>query len=406
MLPLPPHLEVGPFLTLTLTLLLLLIGKWVTVHVRVLRQYSIPEPVVGGMLCAAVVGGLYFAADTQVHFELGLRDWFLLAFFAVIGLKSDIRTLLSGGKPLIILLLIATSYIVLQNGLGMGVASLFGLDPKLGLMVGSVSLTGGVGTTISWAPIFINEHGLSNAMEVGIAANMIGLIAACLMGGPLASWLIRRYGIQTSGDRQLDVGAVHDTLLPVRLDYESILQALFVLNLTLILGFGFEALLKQTSLQLPSFVSSLFAGIVVRNVSQAFRLTHWMTHARSQNALALISDLCLGLFLTMALMGLQLWALQDVFLFVTVALLIQIAVAALFTIFVVFRSMGKDYEAAVVVSGFGGIVLGSTATAVANMTAVAQQYGAAHRAFVIVPLVCGFFIDLANALIVSFFLSW
>ncbi|MDF3607486.1 sodium/glutamate symporter [Paracoccus sp. DMF-8] len=397
--------SVHPFLSFNLAVVLLILGKILTLNLGVLRRYSIPEPVAGGFLCIAVTGLLWAVCDLRVSFDVGVRDFLLLVFFAGIGLKSDIRTLLAGGRPLVILLILAAVFILLQNFVGMGLAGLFGIEPRAGLMVGSVSLTGGVGTTLAWAPIFAERLGIANAMELGVAANTVGLIAACVIGGPVAAFLIRRNALKTPGGGELDVGASHEGRA-VRIDYFCILWAILVLNITVMLGLGLHHAITAAGVTLPAFVSCLVTGIVLRNLlplapGRAVRRV-W---PGVDDALALVSDLSLGLFLIMALMGLQIWELNGVFLFIAAALVVQVLLAVLFTLVVVFNAMGRDYEAAVISAGFGGIALGSTATAIANMTAVAQQQGAAHRAFVIVPLVCGFFIDIVNALIISAFVG-
>ncbi len=398
-------IQVDAFLSFNLAIVLLICGKILTMNFAVLRKYSIPEPVAGGFLCAAFVGVIYFAFGSKIQFELGVRDFLLLIFFGGIGLSSDVRTLKSGGKPLIVLIGLAALFIAIQNFAGMGTAFLFGLDPKAGLMAGSISLTGGVGTTLAWAPIFVEKYGISNALEIGIAANTVGLIAACVIGGPIATFLIQRNSIPYSADSALDIGASH-TKTQVRMDYFCLLWAILALNLTVMLGTGLHRSIEAAGMTLPSFVSCLLAGILIRNLTPLAvgnKLNRiWPGIG---DGLALISDLSLGLFLIMALMSLRLWELQGVFLFIVTVLVVQVLLTLVYIVFVVFPAMGRDYEAAVISAGFGGITLGSTATAIANMTAVAQQYGAAHRAFVIVPLVCGFFIDLVNVLAISIFLS-
>lgn len=381
--------------------MLLFVGKSLTRRYAVLRRYSIPEPVIGGFLCALSTALLFFALDIQVNFDPGVRDILLLYFFAGIGLKSDIRNLVKGGRPLLILLLLASLFILLQNLFGMGVASGFGLDPRAGLMLGSVSLTGGVGTILAWAPIFSEQLGIANAMELGIASNTLGLIAACSIGGPIANYLIRRHQLTPSHDPLLEVGTLSEETARL-LDYYDVLWTRMWLNLALMLGHSLNLLLVNSGITLPGFVSCLLAGILIRNLMHAAvgaqRLKQW---SGSSQSLALISDISLGMFLTMALMELQLWQLAGVLTFVLSALALQVLLAILYTMLVVFRCMGRDYEASVIAAGFGGIVLGSTATAIVNMTAIIQKYGAAHRAFIIVPLVCGFFIDLANALLIG-----
>ncbi|MGI9320854.1 MAG: sodium/glutamate symporter [Thiogranum sp.] len=392
---------VDSFLSFTLAIILLFIGKGLTRKSEILRRYSIPEPVIGGFLCAAAVGIAYFFFDLKISFSLEVRDLLLLYFFAAIGLHADLRMLISGGKPLAILLVLASLFILLQNLTGMGIASAFGMDPKAGLMVGSISLTGGVGTALAWVPTFVDTLGISNALELGVAANTVGLIAACVVGGPIARFLITRHNIKVSGDTELDVGIKRSEERTTSVDSYAILWGWLWLNVTLVLGYFINEALVAGGLKLPLFVSCLMGGIIIGNARNLF-LGRDEAYPGAKLGIALISDLCLGMFLTMALMGLQLWELQGILLFIAVAMLFQILLSVLFTLLIVFRAMGKDYEASVISAGFGGITLGSTATAIVNMTAVAKQYGAAPRAFIIVPLVCGFFIDVVNALIINF----
>jgi len=396
--------EFGGFVSFTLAIILLFLGKVLISKVEFLRRYSIPEPVIGGFLCAAAVGVAYFFFDLKVSFTLEVRDWLLLYFFAAIGLRADLRTLISGGKPLAILLALASAFIFLQNLAGMGIATSFGMDPKAGLMVGSISLTGGVGTALAWAPVFVESLGISNALELGVAANTVGLISACVIGGPIARYLILRNRITPSSEEQLDIGVEHEKQHTTMVDSYGILWAWLWLNVAMIFGYYLDQALAAGGLKLPLFVSCLIGGILIGNVRNLL-LKKDEAYPGAKLGIALISDISLGMFLTMALMGLQLWELQGLMLFITVVMVFQILLSILFTVFVVFRLMGKDYEASVISAGFGGITLGSTATAIVNMTAVAKQYGAAHRAFIIVPLVCGFFIDLVNALIINFFVG-
>lgn len=396
--------EFGGFVSFTLAIILLFIGKTLVGKVEILRRYSIPEPVIGGFLCAAAVAVAYFFFDLKVSFKLEVRDWLLLYFFAAIGLRADIRTLISGGKPLAILLVLATAFIFLQNLTGIGIASAFGMDPKAGIMVGSISLTGGVGTAMAWAPTFVESLGIGNALELGVATNTVGLIAACVIGGPIARYLITRHKIAPSGDEQLDIGVEHEGRFTTMVDSYGVLWAWLWLNVAMIFGYYLNEALEAAGLNLPLFVSCLIGGIVLGNARNLI-LKRDEVYPGAKLGIALISDISLGMFLTMALMGLQLWELQGLLLFIAVVMFFQILLSILFTILVVFRLMGRDYEATVISAGFGGITLGSTATAIVNMTAVAKQYGAAHRAFIVVPLVCGFFIDLVNALVINFFIA-
>ncbi len=395
--------EFGGFVSFTLAIILLFLGKTLIGRIEILRRYSIPEPVIGGFLCTAAVAVAYFLFDFKITFDLEIRDWLLLYFFAAIGLRADIRTLISGGMPLLILLALATVFILLQNVAGIAIASGFGMEPKAGLMVGSISLTGGVGTALAWSPIFVEQLGISNALEIGVAANTVGLISACVIGGPIALYLIKKHRITPSGDEQLDIGVEHEKPHTM-VDSYGILWAWLWLNIAMIMGYYFDQALEALGFQLPLFVSCLIMGIIIGNIRNLI-LKKDEGYPGAKLGIALISDVSLGMFLTMALMGLQLWELEGMVLFIMVAMFFQILLSVVFTILLVFRFMGRDYEATVISAGFGGITLGSTATAIVNMTAVAKQYGAAHRAFIIVPLVCGFFIDLVNALIINFFVG-
>ncbi|WP_394392128.1 sodium/glutamate symporter [Shewanella woodyi] len=405
----PQLLEIKDFVSFTLAIIALFIGKAIISRYELLRKYSIPEPVVGGFACASIVGILYYGFDLQIEFNLEVRDILLLYFFAGIGLKADFATLIKGGKPLLILITLSTLFIFMQNFMGVSVASLFGLDPKAGLMSGSISLIGGVGTAMAWTPTFVEELGIANANELGIASNTLGLISACVIGGPIAAYLMKRHHIKANQDDSLDIGASHATTSSqhIRVDYFGVLRAWLWLNVTLIIGYFIDIALQELGLKLPMFVACLLAGIIIGNSGRALlNRSKDKGEAYLKDAsqgLSLIQDICLGMFLTMALMSLKIWELEGSLFYISVVMSLQVLLSIIFTVFIVFRMMGKDYEAAVICSGFGGVTLGSTATAIVNMTAVTQQYGAAHRAFIIVPLVCGFFIDIINAMIINLF---
>ncbi|ACA85741.1 sodium/glutamate symporter [Shewanella woodyi] len=404
----PQLLEIKDFVSFTLAIIALFIGKAIISRYELLRKYSIPEPVVGGFACASIVGILYYGFDLQIEFNLDVRDILLLYFFAGIGLKADFATLIKGGKPLLILITLSTLFIFMQNFMGVSVASLFGLDPKAGLMSGSISLIGGVGTAMAWTPTFVEELGIANANELGIASNTLGLISACVIGGPIAAYLMKRHHIKANQDDSLDIGASHKTSSQhIRVDYFGVLRAWLWLNVTLIIGYFIDIALQELGLKLPMFVACLLAGIIIGNSGRALlNRSKDKGEAYLKDAsqgLSLIQDICLGMFLTMALMSLKIWELEGSLFYISVVMSLQVLLSIIFTVFIVFRMMGKDYEAAVICSGFGGVTLGSTATAIVNMTAVTQQYGAAHRAFIIVPLVCGFFIDIINAMIINLF---
>jgi len=398
-------LRIGAFLAVTLGIIVLFVGKRLNDAFGSLRELSIPEPVTGGLLFSVLFGLVYWATGVAVEFDLGARDALLVYFFTTIGINASLADLRAGGRPLLILLAITIAYMFLQNLTGISVAALFGLPAAVGLLGGTVSLIGGHGTAIAWAPQIAKGYGVANAMEIGIACATFGLILASLMGGPIAKFLISRYRLEPATHEAQDVGLAEDQRTR-GIDHLDFLDAVLAIHISVIIGLVLNNGVAKLGLQLPLFVTCLFAGIILTNVvPKGFpRLSgrHWPTRTP---AMALIADIALGAFLAMSLMSMQLWTLVDLAGPIFTILAAQFAVAVAVNIFIVFRAMGRNYDAAVVCSGFGGISLGSTPTAMANMAAVAQRYGASHLAFIIVPLVCAFFIDLANAMLIPFFLG-
>ncbi|MGB3095809.1 MAG: sodium/glutamate symporter [Candidatus Deferrimicrobiaceae bacterium] len=398
-------LHIGGFISVTLGIIVLFVGKRVNSAFGFLKEFSIPEPVTGGLICSVLIALLYVATGIEIEFELSARDILLVYFFTTIGINASLGDLVTGGKPLLILLTITIGYMVVQNLAGISVAAAFGLAAPIGLLGGSVSLIGGHGTAIAWAPRIAADYGIANAMEIGIACATFGLILASIMGGPIAKLLIHRYKLQPTVKEPLNVG-ISETGQGGRIGHLDFLDAILAIHICAIIGLLLNEQLESMGLQLPLFVTCLFAGILVTNlVPKKFpRLTgtEWPTRTP---AVSLIADISLGTFLAMSLMSMQLWTLVDLAGPIFTILGAQFFVALVVTLFVVFPAMGKTYDAAVVCAGFGGISLGSTPTAMANMAAVSQRYGASHMAFIIVPLVCAFFIDLVNALLIPFFLA-
>lgn len=396
-------MEIPALATFNLAILVLFLGKFLNTKVAILRKYNIPEPVSSGLLVCLLTWLIFAITGTGISFDLKARDILLIYFFAGIGLNSDLRSLISGGVPLIILIAATVVFMLLQNLTGLGVAKLFGLNNAVGILGGTTSLIGGHGTAIAWTPTFRDEYGIGNASEIGIACATFGLVLASLMGGPIANLLISRHKLEPKVVSQPDVGVVHEQSNS-QINTYSFLNAWLILNVSLTLGTLIQEGLEKAGLDLPLFVCCLFGAIILTNtVPRIFPKWKWPAGTRS---LALISDISLGMFLAMSLMSLQLWTLAELAGPILGILSAQFLLAFSFALFVVFRLMGRDYEAAVICAGFGGISLGSTPTAMANMTAVTKRYGAAHKAFIVVPLVCGFFVDIANAVIIKSFLKW
>ena len=401
-------LHVQSFLAVTIGILVLFVGKRLNERIGFLREFSIPEPVSGGLLFSVLFALLFVASDIAVEFELRARDVLLVYFFTTIGINASARDLLAGGKPLLILLAITIAFMFAQNLTGIGVAALFDLPPGVGVLGGSVSLIGGHGTTIAWAPTIAESHGIANAMEIGIASATFGLILASLMGGPIAKLLINRYRLDALRPRppaRSRTSASLETQKQEGVNHLDFLGAVLAIHICILIGYLLNGVIAELGLRLPLFVTCLFAGILMTNLlPQTLPViagTPWPTRTP---AIALIADIALGTFLAMSLMSMQLWTLIDLAGPILAILAAQFLLAASVALFVLFPLMGRNYDAAVVAAGFGGVSLGSTPTAMANMAAVTQRFGPSHRAFIIVPLVSAFFIDLVNAMVIPFFL--
>ena len=398
-------LQISPFMAVTLGIIVLFVGKRINESVAFLREFSIPEPVTGGLIFSVLFAIVYASSGVAVEFDLGARDFLLVYFFTTIGINASLKDLLAGGKPLVVLLIITIGYMVVQNLTGISVAALFDMSAPAGLLGGTVSLIGGHGTTIAWSPQIAEDYGVTNAMEIGLACATFGLILASLMGGPIAKFLINRHQLTPEKLETLDVGTTQDQRAPA-IGSIDLLDAILAIHMSAVLGVLLNEGLEELGLRLPLFVTCLFAGILISNlIPKGFPRFSGRIWPTRTPAMALIADVSLGTFLAMSLMSMQLWTLIDLAGPIFTILSAQFVIAVAINIFVVFRVMGRNYDAAVVCSGFGGISLGSTPTAMANMSAVTQRYGASHLAFIIVPLVCAFFIDLVNALLIPFFLA-
>ncbi len=399
-------LHVDTFLAVTVGIVVLFIGKRLNRLVPVLSEYSIPEPVSGGMTVALILFAVHSFADISVHFELGARDVLLVYFFTTIGINASFRDLAAGGKPLALLLIVTLLYMVIQNLTGVGVAHLLGLEPVVGLLGGTVSLIGGHGTAIAWAPRFVENYGVSNAMEIGIACATFGLVLASVIGGPVAKFLVQRHKLTVNSDDSLDVG-ISDEEPPVRLNYMELLDAVLAIHICIVIGFFMDTGLESLGIQLPLFVSCLFGGIIMTNLRPRVlpRITGTEWPSRTP-AMALIADISLGTFLAMSLMSMQLWEIVDLAGALFSIMGAQLVIAVIFMVFIVFPVMGRNYDAAVIASGFGGFTMGATPTAMANMSAVTKRYGPCHQAFIIVPLVGAFFIDVSNVILIQLSLAW
>lgn len=396
-------IPVGSFLSYTIGIVVFFIGMRLTAHVGFLRSYNIPEPVTGGIIAALAGLALFLVTGAELNYELDTRDRLLIYFFTAIGLNARIGDLVRGGRPLAILLVLTLGYIVFQNVVGVLAAQAIGQPNAVGVLVGSASLIGGHGTTIAWAPEIAAKHGVSNALEIGVASATLGLVIASLLGGPIAKLLLKRHNISNASNDDHLVGIAHEKEETEKINHISLMAVILVLHIAIIIGYFLNQAVAAAGLKLPLFVACLLVAIVLSNtVPYLLPRMHWPARTK---ALAVVSDFSLGLFIAMSLMGMQLWSIANLAGPLMIILGLQVVAAVIFILFVLFPLMGRDYLATVLSAGFAGFVLGATPTAVANMTAVTKTHGPAPTAFIILPLVGAFFVDITNAFVIQFFLG-
>ncbi|MFL1491554.1 sodium/glutamate symporter [Pseudomonas antarctica] len=394
-------LQLDFYSTLVAASLVLLLGRWLVARIGFLRAYSIPEPVAGGLLVAALLLALRVLTDVEVRFDASLQTPLMLAFFATIGLNADFASLKKGGRVLGIFLLVVTALLVVQNAMGIALAKALGLDPLMGLLAGSITLSGGHGTGAAWGAVFSEKYGVAAASELAIASATFGLVLGGLIGGPVARLLIKR--AQVPGIEQRPSGqptGFEQPNLERTITSFSFIETLALLAISLQVGTFLSGFIQGTAYELPTFVCVLFVGVVLRNGLSALG---W--HQVFEREVSLLGNVSLSLFLAIALMSLKLWDLAALALPIVILLAAQALLMALFAIFVTFRVMGSNYDAAVLAAGHCGFGLGATPTAIANMQAVTQRFGPSPIAFLVVPMVGAFFIDITNAVVIKVYLA-
>ncbi|MHC4553672.1 MAG: sodium/glutamate symporter [Planctomycetota bacterium] len=389
---------IDPVYGLVIAIMVLWIGDSLTKSIPFLSKYNIPAPVTGGILISVLVAVIYTVWNVKLTFNLELRDVLLLAFFSTIGLSAKFRLLIKGGKLLVVLMLAAVIFLILQDIAGIGVALLFKAHPGYGLMAGSISFAGGHGTSITWGQL-AQENGLHGATDLGLACATIGLIAGGMIGGPIARSLINRHRL--SGDPIAEACTTNPESQtksgPVSLN--GILDALWLLAVCLGLGRLAHGWLANAGIILPAFLPCMFIGIILTNLMDLLKMKPCVS------SIGLCSDVSLQLFLAMSLMSMQLWTLSAALGPILVVLVVQVVVMVVFARFVIFRITGKNYDAAVMSAGFAGLGLGATPVGIANMRAVTSKFGASETAFLVIPLVGAFFLDIANAIIIQSIIS-
>jgi ESS family glutamate:Na+ symporter len=396
-------LDLNLLQTLALALTLYFVGQVLVRRSAFLQRYSIPVPVVGGVLFALAIACVGLAAKLQFTFDESLKDPLLLAFFATLGLGADVRSLARGGWKLVLLLVLFVLMMVMQNAIGLVMARALDLHPLVGLLAGSISLTGGHGTAAAYASSFSGTHNLQGALELGMAAATAGLILGSLLAGPVAERLMRRARARGAGPGAIEASVAAGST-SARLDDPVLLpitseQLLFVLLVcTACIGAAHVVhdLMRGTGILLPDFLWALLIGMVVRNLATLLRGVHI-----NDQAVQAIGSVSLSLFLIMALMSMRILDLATLAGPMLLIILVNAFATAVFAYFVTGRVMGNDYDAAVVSGGQVAAGLATTAVAMSVMQTLAERHGPAPLAFLLIPIVGAFFADIANAIVLQ-----
>ncbi|HOP60965.1 MAG TPA: sodium/glutamate symporter [Candidatus Saccharicenans sp.] len=394
--------------------IILFVGYGLCRWIKPLSRYNIPAPVVGGLLVALAALIARHYGLTLFTFDTTLRDPLMIAFFTTIGFGASLRLLKVGGPQVLLFFIIATVAAIFQNVLGVGLAVLLGLKPLFGVLAGSVTLTGGPATGLAFAPLF-EKAGVTGAATIAVAAAMFGIISGGLIGGPLGTFLIERHKLRkpSAKPRDISVPTTDDLVEAAALEPkgtsssgEDDREAYILLKNTVVLlvamwigswlSQGFAAL----HFTLPAYIGAMFVAAIIRNLDDLTGLI-----GLSQKTMDDLGHVALSLFLVIALMTLKLWELAGLVLPLVIVLLGQVILIIVLCLGPVFRLMGRDYESAVMSSGFCGFMMGTTANAMANMKVLVDKFGRAPRAFLVVPMVGAFFIDFTNALLITVFLN-
>jgi ESS family glutamate:Na+ symporter len=396
------NIQISTVATLLVALLILFAGYYLNSKIAFLKNNNIPEPVVGGIAFSILAAVLHANFGINFEFDMAFKNPLMTVFFTTVGLGATFSLLVKGGPKVALFLGVATLCIIFQNALGISIALATGMDPLMGLIGGSVTLSGGHGNGAIYADLFISEYGLpSSAFELAMAAATLGLILGGLVGGPVAKRLIKKYDLKadTSFNENLDDTITfdpddHDLVTP-----RKMMETLFFILLCMYLGaMGFDAL-AAIDVVLPAFLIPLLLGVAITNLTEFTKV-----YKISRACIDLWGTMALSIFLAMALMSLRIWELLSLAGPMILMILVQALMLMLFAYFITFKVMGKNYNAAIIAGGHCGFALGATPTAVANMESLVSRYGPSPQAFLVVPLVGAFFIDLTNALVIQLYL--
>ena len=388
------------FETMALATIVFYIGLYLRKKVKLLSKYCIPAPVIGGLLFAVLVLILRITNMAMINLDITLQSVFMTAFFTSVGYTASLKVLKKGGLKVGIFLALATVLVILQDVLGASLATVFNLDPLLGLCTGSIPMVGGHGTAGSFGPL-LEEMGVAGATTVSFASATFGLVMGSFIGGFVAKNLIERKNIDTpkhSEDHSLPLSDFHEDNQAI-LCHKRLMNGVAWIFLAMGIGSIISKFIQDLGLTFPSYIGAMVAAAVIRNICD-FRKVEL-----EDKEIETIGGISLSFFLAMALMGLKLWELFDLALPMVFMLIAQALLMGFFAYFITFRMMGKDYDAAVFASANCGFGMGATPNAVANMDALTVKFGYAPTPYLVVPIVGCLFIDFVNTAVLTLFIN-
>ena len=391
------EISLNVYYTIAIAILVLMLGDFIKRHVSVLRKFCIPTPVVGGVLFAIAITVLNVSGLCKISLDSSFNEFFSLLFYAGIGYTASWKLLKKGGPQVIVFLILSSILVVFQNGLGVVICKVMGVDPLVGLACGSIPMVGGNGTAAAWGPI-LESAGLDAGTTIATAAATFGLVAGALLGGPVGRYLIEHNNLKPNPEAMDMKFGSDEKKVPV--DEKRMTAAAYQVLFTIGVGTFISVMLKKTGVEFPASVGAMTAAAILRNISD-----HSKKLDLKLPELSMISNISLLVFLALSMMTMKLWKLIDLALPMFVILIAQMILMALFGIFVTFRVMGKNFDAAVMTVGQTGFGLGAVPTAMANMQVIDSKYGSSPSAFFIVPLVGSLFINLVNSAIFTVFLN-
>lgn len=390
--------------SMALGVIVLLIGSYLVRKIDFLERFCIPAPVVGGTLFALLALILHQTGTMDIEMDITLRVVAMTAFFTTVGFSASFRLLKKGGIKVFIFLGAAVALVILQNVLGIGLATLFNLNPLIGLATGSVPMTGGHGTAASWGPVLENA-GAVGAEAIAVAAATFGLIAGSMMGGPLGKRLIEKNNLIEKRNNSAKQGKVVDIDELSDADRKLVPNNFAVGAYQILIAMGIGTVIssfivEKTGWTFPPYIGAMLAAAIIRNISDIGK-----KFETPMIEIDIIGGIALSLFLSMALMALKLWDLAELAIPFIIMLLAQTLLMGLFAYFITFNVMGRDYDAAVLAGGHCGFGLGATPNGIANMTSITGRFGASPVAFFILPLIGSLFIDFFNTGLITFFMN-